>query len=44
MGLIFLHGENLIIGLVAFYALLILGWTAVCYWLIKFWQDRKKKK
>ena len=39
----FIHAENLITWMVAFYALAILVWTAIVYSLIRFW-DRKKKK
>jgi heme/copper-type cytochrome/quinol oxidase subunit 2 len=30
--------------IVAMYALAIIGWTAICYLIIKLWQARKKKK
>ena len=40
----FIHGENLMFFIVAMYALAIIGWTAICYLIIKLWQGRKKKK
>lgn len=39
-----LHTDYLIPGMLGLYALGILVWTAIVWWLIKFWEDRKKKK
>jgi hypothetical protein len=44
MSFAYIHGENLIIVMVALYGLAIIGWTAICWSLIKLWQNRRKKK
>jgi hypothetical protein len=44
MFLALLHTEYLIPGMLGLYALAILAFTAIVWWLIKFWDDRKKKK
>jgi hypothetical protein len=44
MSLIHIHGEYLMPFILFLYALAVIGWTAIVYALIKFWQSRKKKK
>jgi hypothetical protein len=39
----FLHGENLFWFVVAFYVLLVWLWAVICYLIIKWWLDRKRK-
>jgi len=38
----FFHGEHLVAFYLTFYALVVVGWCAIVYALIKFWQSRKK--
>lgn len=42
--LFFIHSENLIFFIIAMYALAVIGWTVICYLIIKLWQSRKRKK
>ena len=44
MSFSYLHGEYVVPFMLALYGLAIIGWAAICYALIKFWQNRKKKK
>lgn len=42
--LLFIHAENLMFFLVAMYLLAILVWIVICYYVIKIWDSRRKKK
>lgn len=44
MILFFIHSELVFPFVIAMYALAVLGWTLICYLVIKAWLKRKKKK
>jgi hypothetical protein len=44
MRLAFLHTEYLIPGMLGLLLIAILSFAAIVWWLIKFWEDRKKRK
>ena len=44
MNFSYIHGEYLMPFILGLYALAVIGWSAIVYALIKFWQSRKKKK
>ena len=43
MSFINIHGEHLMRFILVLYGLAVIGWAAIVYALIKFWQSRKKK-
>lgn len=42
MGFNYLHGELSWLAYIIVYALVVLGWTAFAYAIIKLWEKRKK--
>ena len=39
-----IHAENLTFFVVAMYLLAILVWFVICYYVIKIWDSRKRRK